>query len=61
MTQESSNDVWFLDNGCSNPMTRNKELFVSVDTSVQSEVKLSNDNKVSVNSKAAIAVYTKIW
>jgi hypothetical protein len=59
VTQESSNDVWFLDNGCSNHMTGNKNLFSSLDTNIQSEVKLGNDSKVRVNGKGVILVYTK--
>ena len=38
-------------------MTGNKELFSSLDTSIQFEVKLGNDNKVKVNGKCVIVVY----
>ena len=40
-------------------MTRNKELFSSLDTIIQSEVKLGNDCKVKVNGKGVIVVYAK--
>ena len=40
-------------------MTGNKELFSSLDTSIQSEVKLGNDYKVKVNGKGVIVVYAK--
>jgi len=59
VTQESANDVWFLDSGCSNHMTRNKDLFSSIDKSIQSEVKLGNDCKVTVSGKGVVPVYTK--
>ena len=59
VTHESANDVWFLDSGCSNHMTGNKDLFSSIDTSIQSEVKLGNDCKVTVNGKGVVPVYTK--
>ena len=59
VTQESSKDIWFLDSACSNHMTGNKELFSSLDTSIQSEVKLGNDCKVKVNGKGVIVVYVK--
>ena len=36
VTQESSKDIWFLDNACNNRMTGNKELFSSLDTSIRS-------------------------
>jgi len=59
VTQESANDVWFLDSGCSNHMTGNKDLFSSIDTSIQYEVKLGNDCKVTVSGKGVVPVYTK--
>ena len=48
-----------LDSACSNHMIGNKELFSSLDTSIQSKVKLGNDCKVKVNGKGVIAVYAK--
>lgn len=30
--RESSSNIWFLDSGCSNHMTGNKELFENLDT-----------------------------
>lgn len=48
VTQESSNDIWFLDNECNNHMTGNKDLFSSLDTSIQSKAKLGNESKVKV-------------
>ena len=59
VTQESSKDIWFLDSACSNHMTGSKELFSSLDTSIQSEVNLGNDCKVKVNGKSVIVVYAK--
>jgi hypothetical protein len=59
VTQESANDILFLDSGCSNHMTSNKDLFSSIDTSIQSEVKLGNDCKVTVNGKGVVPIYTK--
>jgi hypothetical protein len=40
-------------------MTRNKELFGNLDTSVKSKIKLGNDNIVEVMGKCAITVITK--
>jgi hypothetical protein len=59
VTQESSNIFWFLDNECSNHMTGNKKFVSSLDTSIESEVKLGNDCKVIVNGKGVILDYTK--
>ena len=58
VTQESASDIWFLDSGCSNHMTGNKDLFSFIDNSIQCEVKLRNDCKVTVNGKGVVPVYT---
>ena len=36
-------DVWYLDSGCSNHMTGNKDIFAILDDSLQSEVKIGDD------------------
>lgn len=59
VSQECLNDIWFLDTGCSNHMTRNKDLFSNLDTSIKSEAKLGNDIKVCVKGKGMIVVYTR--
>lgn len=48
-----------MDSVCNNHMIGNRELFSILDTSVQYEVKLGNECKVSVNGKGVISVYTK--
>lgn len=55
---ENKKDVWYLDSGCSNHMTGDKELFISLDNNVKSDVTLGNDNKVSVEGKGSISVLT---
>ena len=59
VTHNSSNDILFLDSTCSNHMTGNKELFSSLNTSIQYEVKFDKDSKVKFNGKGVIAVYAK--
>ena len=59
VTQESSKYIWFLESTCNNHMTGNKELFSSLDTSIQYEVKLGNDSKVKFSGKGVIGVYAK--
>lgn len=57
MTQKCWNDIWFLDNDCSNNMTQNIDLFGSINIGIESEVKLGSDNKVCVKRKGVIVVY----
>jgi hypothetical protein len=59
VAQENVSYIWFLDSGCSNHMTGNKELFENLDTSVTSQIKLGNDNIVEVMGKGVINVITK--
>jgi len=51
MAEEKSEDLWFLDSGCSNHMTGNLAMFSMLDESVQSQVTLGTDSKVSVMRK----------
>ena len=59
VVQESPSDIWYLDSGCSNHMTGNAELFSYLDESVQTEVTLGNNNKVTVLGKGTINILTK--
>ena len=59
IAEEKSEDVWFLDSGCSNHMTGNIVLFYMLDQSVKSQVTLGTDNKVSVMGKGEVNVLTK--
>ena len=46
---EHKNDVWYLDSGCCNHMTSDKSIFLDMDTSICSQVKMANG--VLVNTK----------
>ncbi|KAI3470669.1 hypothetical protein Pfo_027332 [Paulownia fortunei] len=39
---ERKNDIWHIDSGCSNHMTGDKLIFLSIDTCVNSQVKMGN-------------------
>lgn len=55
---EQKNDVWFLDSGCSNHMTGDKDVFVDIDTTINSQVKMGNGALVHVKGKGTIGVQT---
>eukprot|EP01018_Ginkgo_biloba_P008407 Gb_25819 [translate_table: standard] len=59
IAQEGSKEVWFLDNGCSNHMSGNKDMFASIDESVESEVKLGDNTKAIAMGKGSINIKTK--
>ena len=47
-------EVWFLDSGCSNHMTGNKEWFSELDESFSQTVKLGNNTRMAVVGKGII-------
>lgn len=52
----SREDVWFLDSGCSNHMTGNKEWFCDLGDDLNRTVRLGNDMKMTVIAKGSIRV-----
>ena len=48
LEQDKIEEVWFLDSGCSNHMTGNKELFSELDESFSQTVKLGNNTRMAV-------------
>lgn len=59
LEKETQEDVWFLDNGCSNHMTGKSNFFVKLDDSMRSKVKFGDDKEVDVMGKGTLAVKTK--
>eukprot|EP00253_Pinus_taeda_P029962 PITA_29962 len=59
MAETNTEDIWFLDSGCSNHMTGNIALFSALDKNMKSEVTLGTDSKVSVMGKGEVKIFTK--
>ncbi|KAI3690759.1 hypothetical protein L2E82_48966 [Cichorium intybus] len=53
-------DTWYIDSGCSNHMSGNKELFVNIDDSLKKEVRTGDDKRLSVYGTGDIMVITKL-
>lgn len=51
-----SEEVWFLDSGCSNHMTGNKTWFVNMEHDFNRTVKLGNDMRMAVVGKGSVRV-----
>ncbi|KAL0558905.1 hypothetical protein IC582_003491 [Cucumis melo] len=51
--------TWYLDSGCSNHMTGNRNIFVTLDESFQSEVKTGDNTRLQVKGQGDILVKTK--
>jgi hypothetical protein len=56
---EKKNDTWFLDSSYSNHMTPENEIFLNIDTSFHSKVKMRNGDVVDVKGKGNVGVETK--
>ncbi|KAI3521063.1 hypothetical protein L1887_10522 [Cichorium endivia] len=54
-----TNDIWYIDSGCSNHMTGNKNLFANLDTSQRKEVQTGDDKKLNVCGNGEVVVKTK--
>eukprot|EP00253_Pinus_taeda_P028636 PITA_28636 len=59
MAETNSEDIWFLDSGCSNHMTGNIALFSALDKNMKSEVTLGTDSKISIMEKGEVKIFAK--
>uniref|UniRef100_A0A803MEP4 Uncharacterized protein n=1 Tax=Chenopodium quinoa TaxID=63459 RepID=A0A803MEP4_CHEQI len=57
--QNKSSNLWFLDSGCSNHMTGNKDMFIKLDMGVANQVTLGDGKKANVEGRGVIAVNSK--
>ena len=55
---ETKDSSWLIDNGCTNHMTTDLNLFRDLDRSYLSKVRIGNGDFVKVERKGAIAVET---
>ncbi|CAN6572549.1 unnamed protein product [Malus baccata var. baccata] len=58
-TVQEEAKVWFVDSGCSNHMTANKNILHNVDTTNLTRVKMGNGQLVDTLGRGNIAVHTK--
>ncbi|BBG94220.1 hypothetical protein Prudu_002447, partial [Prunus dulcis] len=58
-SHQDSQDVWYVDRGCSNHMTRNKQCFVKLEEKVNPQVKLSDGKLHNMEGKGIISMQTK--
>ena len=59
-SQESLDDIWYVDSGCSNHMTGNKNSFVDYDENISSQIILGGGRNHDVKGKGTIAIKTKV-
>ena len=48
---EKNNEVWYIDNGCSNHMTAHKSLLIDIDTKFTGKVKMGDGNIVKATGR----------
>ncbi|RVW71560.1 Retrovirus-related Pol polyprotein from transposon TNT 1-94 [Vitis vinifera] len=52
-------NTWLIDSGCTSHMTKHLSIFISIDKSIQPNVKLGNNEVVQAKGKGTIAISTK--
>ncbi|KAK0596519.1 hypothetical protein LWI29_016455 [Acer saccharum] len=57
--EEEPAGVWYIDSGCSNHVTGDKNVFTFLDESIQSEVKTGDDKKHQVRGKGDVLIKSK--
>lgn len=57
--EESHQNLWYLDTGCSNHVCGDKSAFSDLDETFRNTVKFGNDSTVSVMGKGRVAIQTK--
>ncbi|XP_026417180.1 uncharacterized protein LOC113312660 [Papaver somniferum] len=57
-SDSSQSEAWFIDSGCTTHMSSVKSLFVDMDTSINSLVKMGDGNMVQANGRGTICVQT---
>ncbi|KAJ0785458.1 putative RNA-directed DNA polymerase [Helianthus annuus] len=59
MEETVKEDCWYLDSGCSNHMTGNRDLFVKLDESVKREVRTGDDKRLDVLGCGEVSIRIK--
>ncbi|XP_021995970.1 uncharacterized protein LOC110893158 [Helianthus annuus] len=59
MEETIKDDCWYLDSGCSNHMTGNRELFINLDESIKKEVRTGDDKRLEVQGCGEVSITIK--
>ena len=54
VVQHELENIWYLDSGCNNHMRENNKIFMELDNSVTSQVKLGNRKMQNIEGKGLI-------
>ena len=55
-TSNSSSECWLVDSGCTNHMTHDQQLFIELDKSQVSKVRIGNGDLITVEGKETVAI-----
>ena len=58
-THQETQDTWYVDSGCSNHMTGDKNSFVKLDENIKSQITLGDGRTQDIKGKGTISVGTK--
>lgn len=54
-TNSAGDNIWYLDNGTSNHMTRDRRSFSSLNTSITGKVRFGDDSQIDIKGKGTIS------
>lgn len=57
--ENMSSDLWYMDSGCSNHMTGNRDLFVTLDDSFNKDVRTGDDKILNVKGNGDVRLRTR--
>ena len=55
----TKNNVWYVDSGCSNQITRNEKAFLSINNSITTNVRMGNEALVDAKGKCINSINMK--
>ncbi|KHN35688.1 Retrovirus-related Pol polyprotein from transposon TNT 1-94, partial [Glycine soja] len=58
-SEEDNVNLWYLDTGCSNHITRHREWFVNIDDKVKSKIKFADNSSVTAEGIGKVMIQRK--
>ena len=58
-SHSDKDNIWYLDNGASNHMTRNRDYFTKIDEKITGKVRFGDDSRIDIKGKGSILFASK--
>ena len=54
-------DFWLVDSGCTNHMTSDEKLFINLDKSIKSRVRIGNGQHLAIEGRGTVTIKSCVW